>query len=267
MHVRLDGGLGSQLLQWAFGRSLSLSRNETVTYDHLRIDTDPKRSYSLGAYDIEVPLAAPSGLGFFESTPLFDPSALATPRGTMYCGNWFTEKYFNADVIRYELAVPRDKPNEGTMRAAYQINNAKNSAFIGVRRGDFVACEEQRNWHGSMTLSYFSDGIRMIQEYSPDTKFFVFSDDLSWCRENFRDGSVVIVDANHPGDGMAPGTEHWDLWLMRLCRHAILSNSSFHWWGAWLNPKQDDRVVVAPKQWLKAAVDTSDVVPERWTRI
>jgi hypothetical protein len=267
MHVRLWGGLGNQLLQWAFGRSLSLSRDESVTYDHLLIDEDPKRSYSLGAYDISVPLAAPSGPIFKESTTLFDPAASAAPRGTLYSGNWFTEKYFNADVIRRELAAPRGIPNDATLILADQINDAKNSAFIGVRRGDFVYAEQQRNFHGSMPLSYFSDGIRLIQEYSPDVKFFVFSDDLAWCRENFVDGSVVIVDANRPGDGNAPGTEHWDIWLMKLCRHALIANSSFHWWGAWLNPKQDDRVVVAPKQWYRAPIDTSDMVPERWTCI
>lgn len=267
MHVRLWGGLGNQLLQWAFGRSLSLSRKEPVTYDHLLIDKDSKRSYSLGAYDIEAPLAAPSGPEFNEPSFLFTPAAFEAPRGTLYSGNWFTEKYFNVDVIRYELAVPRDKPNEDTMRVAYQINSAKNSAFIGVRRGDFAHAEQQRNFHGLMPMSYFSDGIRLIQEYSPDVKFFVFSDDLLWCRENFVDGSVIIVDANKPGDGSSPGTEHWDLWLMRLCRHAVVSNSSFHWWGAWLNPKQDDRVVVAPKRWYRAAIDTSDLVPARWVRI
>src|SRR5208282_3336703 len=112
MHVRLWGGLGNQLLQWAFGRSLSLARGEAVTYDHLMIDIDPKRSYSLGAYDIAVPLATPNGPAFFESTSLFDSSAAAAPAGTLYSGNWFTEKYFNAEVVRRELAVPRGEPNE-----------------------------------------------------------------------------------------------------------------------------------------------------------
>jgi hypothetical protein len=265
MHVRLWGGLGNQLLQWAFGRSLSLSRHEPVTYDHLLVDEDPKRSYSLGAYDISVPLAAPSGPEFCESTTLFDPAAFAASRGVIYSGNWFTEKYFNAGVIRRELATPRGTPNEATLRLADQINNTENSALVGVRRGDFVHAEQQRDFHGSMSLSYFLVGMKLIQSYFSDTKFFVFSDDLSWCRENFQDG--IIVDANQPGDGKAPGTEHWDIWLMRLCRHAVISNSSFHWWGAWLNPKQDDRVVVAPKRWYQAPVDTSDIVPARWVRI
>ncbi len=267
MHVRLWGGLGNQMLQWAFGRSMSIARNEEVTYDHLSIDTDPKRSYSLGAYNIDVPMAAPSGPVFTESGMYYDTAAAQAPSGTTYAGNWFSEKYFNREVILKELAYPAGIPNEATLQVTEQITGAANSAFIGVRHGDFLHCTEQANWHGTLSLEYYLRAMNMVRAYAPGTQFFVFSDDPEWCQNNFNSSDITNVVANHPGDGNEAGTEHWDIFLMSLCQHAIIANSSFHWWGAWLHPKQTDRIVIAPKRWLKAVDDVGDTVPERWTRI
>jgi hypothetical protein len=110
-------------------------------------------------------------------------------------------------------------------------------------------------------MAYYKEALALIQSYYVDSKVFVFSDDREWCLQNFMGYDVV------------QGTSKYeDLWLMAQCQHAVIANSSFSWWGAWLGDWGDSksrRIVVAPKQWFNPAanVDASDIVPERWLRI
>jgi hypothetical protein len=259
--VHFRGGLGNQMFQYAFGRSLSLARNIPVFFDRSGVDHDPIRSYSMDAYDVEINFNSPLPTGKVfhikvNDTLVFRPEVFSAPEDSILDGWWQTEKYINASVIRKELSRPRGEPNEETARIAAEIRSVKTSAFVHVRRGDYVT------WCGLRPLSYYTEGMDIIRSQFPETRFFIFSDDHDWCRQNLP--GIEIVNANTAGNGKAPGTEHWDLWLMSLCSHAVIANSSFGWWGAWLNP-DPDRIVVAPKVWWH---DTpNDTVPERWVKL
>ena len=108
-------------------------------------------------------------------------------------------------------------------------------------------------------MEYYSKGIEKIRQQHPNAKFFIFSDDKQWCRENFPEHTVV-ESTNHIDD----------LWLMSLCRHAITANSAFSWWGAWLGDEKPNRIVIAPQRWFNdpdAQARSGDIVPERWAKL
>jgi hypothetical protein len=104
--------------------------------------------------------------------------------------------------------------------------------------------------------------MNYIRERKPDTKFFIFSDDREWCQEMLVGPDSTLVDHNQLDNHHTRGTVHWDLWLMNLCRCAIVSASSFSWWGAWINP--DKSLVIAPRQWYVGI----HILPlESWVRL
>lgn len=257
MLVRLTGGLGNQLFQWAFGRSLSVKKQEPVQYVFERSCFD----YELYKYDIEISqidqiLSAHNT--YDEQTFRFHPEALSQPPGTYYRGYWQTEKYFDWHRIRKELRR-KDKPSALTIGVGDIMARNPNSVFVHVRRGDYVKAAE---YHGLLGIDYYTEAMDRVKHHVPEAKFYIFSDDMEWCRQNFSTDNNIL--------GFTEPDKHDELYLMSRCSHAIIANSSFSWWGAWLgDASQISRIVVAPQKWFgpEANLDSSDVCPDRWTRI
>lgn len=268
MIVQLLGGLGNQMFQWAFGTSVAAQRGLPIEfYAHPRIRrTDSHIMYALDAFDIKVSLVShPPKEVFNEIGPgVFDSRILSAPPEALYAGYWQTEKYLcNPGFVRLAFARPKGLAGRDNQTLAEKIFSSSDSAFIHVRRGDYTN-QQTRDFHGLMSLEYFHEGMNQIRLRFPDTRFFLFSDDIEWCKTVFNWGSCVFVNNNH----WANGTAQWDLWLMSLCnRGGVISNSSFGWWGAWLGDTHSDRLVVAPKKWFQADVPSQDIVPERWLKI
>ena len=154
-------------------------------------------------------------------------------------GYWQGEKYFCHDVVRSEFS--KSNPL------------FEDTCFIGVRRSDYLL-PERINYHGVMPIEYYDLAMSYVRERVPNVKFVCFADDWQWAYDHFG------LRAIHNGDAT-------DIWLMARCPYAIIANSSFHWWGAWLGPQN---IVVAPKRWFATpnpSPDCLDIVPERWTRI
>jgi hypothetical protein len=270
MIVRLQGGVGNQMFQYAFGRSVAQARNEELLFEK-RSDMDApgsRMAYSLGAFKTEVNLTTYRSITYEEPLFAYDKTVYTVPNGMHFIGYWQTEKYFDPELVRAELAL-RNPVSEQTQRVADEILAAPNSAFIHVRRTDYLV--PMNAFMGSLTMDYYEQSMRHIRERTPDVTFFVFSDDPEWCRQNFQ--GCRIVDHNKAGtEGNGPGQEHEDIFLMSLCRHAIIANSSFGWWGAWLRD-YPGKIVVAPNQWFSGDLggrwspETSDIVPERWVKL
>ena len=116
--------------------------------------------------------------------------------------------------------------------------------------------------HGTCDLGYYAQAVAHIANRVSQPVFFVFSDDHAWAREHLvLSHPVHYVDHNDTAHG------YEDMRLMSLCRHHIIANSSFSWWGAWLNPRPD-KIVVAPQRWFNDYdADTRDLCPEGWVRL
>lgn len=268
--IRLMGGLGNQLFQYALGRALACLGN-AVDFDRQPVDADRKRSYSLDAFRTVVrfhPTSSHPWPIIKEAGLEFKPYILNVRQGTLE-GYWQTEKYFSAieRVLREDLTL-RQPPSVKSLQVAEKIANVPNSVFLHVRRGDNITDPNSIAFHGTPSESYYQYAALKIKEQYTDTHFFVFSDDPEWCRRNIYGPNFTLVEHNKPGGAQAPGQEHEDLWLMSLCRHAIVANSSFSWWGAWLGPQGVQRTVIVPQRWYRSnEPNTTDLIPDRWTKL
>ena len=255
MIVSLQGGLGNQLFGYAFGRSWPRLHGGELFFDKTSFDTDPLRKYQLNAYGLDPQFAYPAAPYYHEPDMTFHPEVWDLPRETSFKGYWQNEKYFSADLMRKKFQIPRGLPNQKCRELSERIIVIPNSCFVGVRRADYLT-PERIDYHGVMPLRYYIEAARRMPH---DAKYFVFTDDIPWCRENFRD-DWEIVDVNNKDE------KAWDIWLMSLCTHAIIANSTFHWWGCYLGADKFKGTIVAPKLWFANGLKT-EIVPARWHTI
>ncbi len=279
----LIGGLGNQLFQYAMARALAHRLSRDVFLDVSDFDAYPLRKFLLNQFQIPIRIIAKDDLSLirFQRSRVGRvlPSALKivdkkeqghefqeldippTKRPIYLSGYWQSEKYFS-DIRNIILNEFRLK-NEPTGVNAELLQKIKNCEAISlhVRRGDYVSNPVAAAYHGTCSLEYYQQAIDLIRKKLPRPQFFVFSDDIPWCKENLRiSNSVTFID--HNGD-----EPYEDLRLMSQCQHFIVANSSFSWWGAWLS-ESSDKIVFAPKRWfLTAEKDDKDQVPESWIRV
>lgn len=287
--TQLLGGLGNQLFQYAIGRALAVRHGTELRLDTTAFDGYPLRTYALDHLFIEGTLlsdaerramgirrAATSRLGrlaerLFGAATIpvvrerrfeFDPEVLDAPETCYLQGYWQSPRYF-AGVeaqIRRELSV-RDPLAGQNLEVAGRIA-ACPAVSVHVRRGDYAANPVTNRYHGTCGPEYYAAAEALLQGEVGDLRLFVFSDDPDWAVENLRFRSPVTV-LRHNG----PERDYEDLRLMTLCRHHIIANSTFSWWGAWLCP-HPGKIVVAPKIWFKQANHgTADLIPQEWRRI
>jgi hypothetical protein len=285
--VKLIGGLGNQMFQYAAGKALAVKNSTELFCDHSFLMEDPGESYTrrlpeLGQLNVSCP-EAPADLTdkFFNETffaklfyrkkdryeifnehgPRFDPEFFSLGKNAYLNGFWQSEKYFHSirEVLLKEF-TPAYEFSDSQKKILAQIN-ATNSVSIHVRRGDYIHLPGAHEFHGVCSLSYYKEAIRLIREKNNNAEFFVFSDDMDWCKDNFGDISpLTFVEGNSKFSST-------DLLLMSNCRHNIIANSSYSWWGAWLN-RHEDKSVIAPVNWYqKSGIDTSDLYCKGWIRI
>lgn len=180
------------------------------------------------------------------------------PRDCYLSGYWQSEKYFRAmaSVIRTDFTFKSSLVNLNA-ELADQIAKV-NAVSLHVRRGDYVKNKKTNATHGLCSLDYYRGAIRYVSGRVKQPCFFIFSDDISWVKDNLKmDFPCHYVDHNQ-------GVESYnDMRLMSLCKHHIIANSSFSWWGAWLN-SNPDKIVVAPRKWFVNLHDVNDLFPQGW---
>lgn len=178
---------------------------------------------------------------------------------TLFRGTWQSEKYFMnvAKDIKKAFVFREDIISKRT-RDVLNFIKKQNSVSIHVRRNDYLSPNYAYGFGNICTEEYYLNAIELIQEQVDSPCFYVFSDDIGWCRDHIRIEGVHFVDWNN-------GKDSWqDMFLMSSCKHNIIANSSFSWWGAYLNAF-DGKIVIAPKVWWNGIED--DVVPDNWIRL
>ena len=286
--TNLIGGLGNQMFQYAAGRALSLERGVP-----LRLDISGFANYELHqGFELQRIFNCPAdiaseadvrGIMDWQFSPVIrrvvsrlglvalrrkawvmEPhfhyweGIKNSPSDCYLTGYWQSEKYFSevATQIREDFSFRLALVHKNA-EFAKQIDKT-NAVSLHVRRGDYVHNKKNADVYEQCSLDYYCGAIKYIEASVDNPQFFIFSDDISWVKSNMKmDGQYHYVDHNQ-------GAESYnDMRLMSLCKHHIIANSSFSWWGSWLG-SNFDKTVIAPKDWFSNQTMTTDLLPRNW---
>ena len=278
-----QGGLGNQLFQYAAARALAQRHGVPVQIDphwfSHPLPGETRRNYELGAFRLTLNQAsgseqlqwrlARSRLGRIfgpllpfavlrERAGQFDNRFSRAGPNTYLLGFWQSEQYF-ADIrpaLLADLALA-SAPTQAEHDLMTDMEQSQSIA-VHVRRGDYVTSASTHAFHGVCSVAYYQDAVAHIAARVQRPSIYVFSDDLNWCKANLQ--------FPHPTRFVAAASPHRELWLMSVCRHNVIANSSFSWWGAWLG-SPEGRVVVAPRHWFAGQRSSPCLIPQRWTSL
>ena len=277
--IRIKGGLGNQLFQYAVGRAVALHHKVPLKLDLTIFETYKLHNgYRLDQFAIQAEIATDSEIikltggknvlisalrkaGLVKKKSYFKEKRSSYFDGDIFKNNfvylngyWQNELYFTniRELLLRELS-PINLMND--LGSAYlESINRSNSVSLHVRRGDYLNLKNI----GVLDVDYYTKAVEYIRTIVENPTFYIFSDDLDWCKNNlgFLD-DCIYVDRTQ--------TEIDDLKLMSFCQHNIIANSSFSWWGAWLN-QNPNKTVIAPKGWLLNDPDSSNVILPNWVK-
>lgn len=288
--VKLMGGMGNQMFQYALGRSLSVKNSCRLKIDISGYRTYKTHDYSLDVFALDgstaskkecdsimykkcglIELAARKILRkqkkktenyVLEKSFRFDPAILELNKDKYLEGYWQSEKYFAScmDIIRADFTL-KSGMNDANA-AVYKRIKETNSISLHIKRGDYISNPKTKAYHGVDLGEYYKDAVKFFKQNVRNPHFFVFSDEPQWVVENLSgEFKFTVVDCNTGKTG------YEDMRLMSACSHNIIANSSFSWWAAWLNMNKD-KIVIAPKKWFTdGSIYTTDLVPVSWIRI
>lgn len=304
--IRLVGGLGNQMFQYAMASSVARRVGKRLKLDLSWIHQMEKQLvaddiYGLGIFSFEkvfsnsdeVHRFLPSGrfaakicrainlaLPFAWRNVLeeremgWHPEVMEIRRSVyFYMGYWQSEKYFSdfAQEIRKDFTFREEiRRSIEEQRPMVEKIRKCNAVSLHIRRGDYAQNPKLGEIFLSFTMQYYVDAARYIAERVTDPIFFVFSDDIPWVKENLQiPYDVCYIDDNVQTDEKEIGHKskgYEDMYLMTQCKHNIIANSSFSWWGAWLNDNPD-KIVIAPEKWCNGSFNYADIVPEQWVKL
>lgn len=298
--VSLQGGHSNQLFQYATARNLAIKSGTDLGIDldrlSKRYETEVPRNYEIDVYNLKAKIIDHSDIHIAsnnrvkriaqhvlyggnvyeyrtdvasftdkrikEHIPGQYRTDILKPAKSVYLeGEFQNENYFKD--IRAQLLEDlqyKTKPNKKNNDLLEDITSRDNTVSVHIRRGDYVDHPNASKFHVTTGLDYYDKAIKLMAKKLGHPYFYVFSDDPSWCKKNL--GSKFPM---HYADINKKGSD--DMRLMRSCQHNIMANSSFSWWGAWLN-ENPDKIVVAPKKWFgEAVLNTDSIVPKDWIRL
>jgi hypothetical protein len=197
----------------------------------------------------------------FPENFIFYPEAFTFKhKHEIYRGTFQSEKYFENSFseVRLNLRFQEQKTSLETQHLKAKISE-QNSISLHIRRGDYLSDKFSSGFAGICNLEYYERAVQYIKQNVSNPVFYIFTDDIEWVKENFKIENSHFVIHNS-------GKDSWqDMYLMSNCKHNIIANSTFSWWGAWLNNNQD-KIVIAPKIWWNHFTK-DDVVPDSWIRL
>lgn len=294
--IELMCGIGNQLFQYAFGRALALHNNTELKLDNFtwynkfkgREDIVAPRNYALNYFKIKENFASLNEVNrfrksyngvsnrrlhlfsanffgfkktfFLEPGFNFCPDVFKLSGNVYFEGFWQSEKYFlNIKDNIYEEFNLKDEYSIDDLEITDLIKDS-NAISIHVRRKDYVNIQRVNQYHGVCSVEYYQRAISHILKEVKKPHFFFFSDDIDWVKENFNINNQSTFVSNNSLKACQ------ELRLMSYCKHNIIANSSFSWWGAWLN-KNPEKIVIAPEIWFSDVTmnrQTEDLIPSEW---
>lgn len=284
--IKLKGGLGNQLFQYALGRNIALTHHKQVKFDLSWFGKFTQRQYKLNHFNTRIEVATKreiialkkwekkdgrkylplnlfrrrDAIHIVEKDFRFQKDILNTKDNTYIEGNWQSEKYFKniENIIREEIIL-KEEVSENFKKLSQNIKESS-SVSLHIRRGDYTTAKVQRVLK-LCSPEYYHEAIKFIKHKTKNPTFFVFSDDIEWVKDNIKTNmpTVFVSDGNLK--------DYEELILMSKCEHNITANSSFSWWGAWLN-NNPNKIIITPKEWFNdESKDTRDLIPDYWVKI
>ncbi|PST85893.1 alpha-1,2-fucosyltransferase [Photobacterium sp. NCIMB 13483] len=280
LKIEIIGGLGNQLFQYATALSIAKRNNTQLVVDVSvmdNYDVHPLRLNKLKCtskfininhyikntiYNKKMAMINP--LVYKERKLTFDSNIFSVNKYSYLYGYFQSEKYFIdiRDVLLDEFDL-MDESKEKNKDLIDMITR-KNSISLHIRRGDYLSNEAANKTHGICDQTYYEKAIKVLEKkgrVDDNTIFYVFSDDIDWCKENINFGlNTKYIE----GSSLEPEV---DMYLMSLCENNIIANSTFSWWAAWLN-RNKTKIVIAPEKWfVNENMDDSTLIPNSWIRL
>ena len=281
--VKIIGGLGNQMFQYAYAKSLQ-TKGYTVYLDLSAFETYTLHGgYGLNYFFVNLQTASKEMVAEFKRNlwlskiknklnirsskivkekKLSFSSFLYNPGDDKYISGYFqTERYFQSiRNILLETFCFHQPLSQYTLDIKKTILETKSTCSLHVRRGDYLSSNNIKI-HGVCELDYYKQAIEIMNLSIANPVYFVFSDDITWVKQNIQISNAIYIE--NPNKVLP----HEDLYLMSICQNHIIANSSFSWWGAWLN-QNDNKKVIAPKTWfLDKKRQNKDILPNHWLAI
>jgi len=282
------GGIGNQMFQYAVGKACAEARRVELKLDiadfsryHIHQGFELERvflgqanyankaevSQMLGwrSTSLARRVVRRSGLTWLRGNKLvaephfgYWPGISGVGDNSYLTGNWQSEKYFKAIELSLRQDFTFRAPVQGENETLIEEMQDSCAISLHIRRGDYVSNKRANAMHGLSSMAYYQRAIDHVAANVENPHFYIFSDDMSWVNANFK------LPFPHRFVTHNSGTESYnDMRLMSSCRHHIIANSSFSWWGAWLNDRHG-KIVVAPRHWFASGMDVSDLFCSGW---
>lgn len=281
--IKIQGGLGNQLFQYALGRTIEKKYKKEVKYDTSFFDIQQKftpRVFLLDKFNTEIKIASDSEvkkakgfLNYYIKKTLnkflikkyhiaYEPDYLESIGGkdSKYLeGYWQSSRYVEPSIPELKKEIVLENETQQFKKISEEISNSE-SVAMHIRRGDYL------NTGGGLEvldISYYEEANNFISEKIKDIKYYIFTDDVTWAKENLGFlGKDNVVYASDLGLN-----DYEELVLMSQCKHLIIANSSFSWWGAVLNDNKDP-IIICPQDWKNALLKNDEnLCPKEWVRI
>ena len=283
--LKLNGGLGNQMFQWALARMIEETTDMSVYLDMSYFTHGYARPFELDIFKLEPKLVEDFwtklklniiwrlrsrlkweeflGLTLYSEAKFnFDQNIHRIKANTFIEGFFQSERYFKCveKQLREDFVFAK-APDAENSRLKADICS-ENSISLHIRRGDYVQKKRYQNVYATCSLDYYKRGVEYIAQNHPNPTLFIFSDDIEWVKENLKLPYQSVYVSHNTGE-----KSFEDMRLMSSCKHNVIANSSFSWWGAWLNANPE-KVVIAPKKWFNdEKIVQTDVIPENWVRL
>ena len=281
--IEISGGLGNQMFQYALGQRF-VSMGKEVKYDlsFYNENVQTLRKFELDIFHVDCPVATEYELrkmgkvqNFFDRISRkfysgcnkiykenldagYQPEIFEL-YDTYLSGYWQSEKYFK-DIRDRILAIYRmpEGMNRNSKELLSKMQN-ENSVSIHIRRGDYLSKENYRVYGGICTTHYYKKAFEYVRENLANPRFYIFTNDIEWVKQQFKGDDMWIVECNNNVDN------YFDMFLMSNCKSNIVANSTFSWWGAWLN-QNTEKIVISPDKWFRNH-SVSSAICDDWIRI
>jgi hypothetical protein len=290
--VQLTGGLGNQMFQYTLALRISLETNYIVKIDTRFFKTYDWHEYSLQPFTPSIDTASNSDINTLtkgiiypqnlkerilkklnfihiksivreQKIHFFDENVFRINDNSFLIGYWQSFKYFPDRKMLVDAFTPQIVPSNENLLVLNKILTTS-SISLHIRRGNYVSVQSVSAFHGMCSKLYYDSSVEYIAKKVEKPYFFIFSDDIEWAKSNIKLGfETFFVDINNAT------TDYEDLRLMYSCKHNIIANSTFSWWGAFLN-QNEDKIVIAPEKWYNDKnneISFEDFIPQDWIRM